>query len=380
MKKIITALANSKINEILKQNEQIEVVAKDIIYQEGIFEVLEKEKTIDLIVLSDTLEGNISLPELIKKIQESHKIKQILILLKNKNQEIKVEDYKKADISIFYEEEITIPRILEIAMRKQKEKETIKEELEIEMKQNKKENKRLKKNKIITISGINQKQKNYFIIEFIKILSQKKQKMLMIDFDVLQDNSEDSLFEEINTNKKIAEEQVEYNQIIKKQKISEQIDKIKVRDILYQQETKVDQETFSNFIQKLKQEYEIILVNATIEYLYNYTKLVMNQSSNIIFLTSIDKKEIRKTRKMLEIYTKIWGIEQEKINIVFTIKNELPIQKEMLNQIFKSYAILGKVSIEKQIELENKVGIIPLLLKKQIKEEYWNIAREVLKR
>ena len=44
MKKIITAINNPKLNEQLKQLNQYKIVAPDIQYQDGIFEILEKEK------------------------------------------------------------------------------------------------------------------------------------------------------------------------------------------------------------------------------------------------------------------------------------------------------------------------------------------------
>ena len=43
MIKIITAINNPKINEELNNEKDIQVIGKDILYKEGILEILEKK-------------------------------------------------------------------------------------------------------------------------------------------------------------------------------------------------------------------------------------------------------------------------------------------------------------------------------------------------
>ena len=47
MKKIITALANPMLNNELKKQKDFIIIGNDIQYQDGVKEVLEKEKNID---------------------------------------------------------------------------------------------------------------------------------------------------------------------------------------------------------------------------------------------------------------------------------------------------------------------------------------------
>ena len=42
MKKVLTAMANPELHEKLKEKKEIEIIGKDIQYQEGIFEIIEK--------------------------------------------------------------------------------------------------------------------------------------------------------------------------------------------------------------------------------------------------------------------------------------------------------------------------------------------------
>lgn len=88
MKKIITALGNPNLSEKIKKYKNIEILTKDIQYQEGIFEVLEKEKNIDFLILSENLLGKNKIENLIKKIKEKNNKLKIILVMENKNENI----------------------------------------------------------------------------------------------------------------------------------------------------------------------------------------------------------------------------------------------------------------------------------------------------
>ena len=55
MKKVITALANPYLNKEMQNEKNIQILFQDIQYQEAIFEILEIEKNIDYLILSEAL-------------------------------------------------------------------------------------------------------------------------------------------------------------------------------------------------------------------------------------------------------------------------------------------------------------------------------------
>jgi len=67
--KIITALENPKTNEKLKKETDFEIIGNDIQYQEGIIEILEKNLSINLIIISELLPGEIGFKKIIEKIK-----------------------------------------------------------------------------------------------------------------------------------------------------------------------------------------------------------------------------------------------------------------------------------------------------------------------
>ena len=72
MKNIITALCNSVVNDKLKEINEFNILANDILYQDGIFEILENRKEIDYLILSEFLPGEYEIKKLIEKIKEKN--------------------------------------------------------------------------------------------------------------------------------------------------------------------------------------------------------------------------------------------------------------------------------------------------------------------
>ena len=86
MKRVVTALGNPILNEELKQKKEIKILGNDIQYQDGILELLEMEKDIDYIILSEMLPGENRIEKLIEKIQDRNNEIQIILILENKKQ------------------------------------------------------------------------------------------------------------------------------------------------------------------------------------------------------------------------------------------------------------------------------------------------------
>ena len=114
MKKIITALGNENINNELKKEKDIEIILNDIQYKEGILEILEKYQDIDYIILDSSLQGDITIEELIKQINIINKDIKIIIILENNLKSLEEFINKKIIYKIIYNknEEINLQKIM----------------------------------------------------------------------------------------------------------------------------------------------------------------------------------------------------------------------------------------------------------------------------
>ncbi len=112
MKRVITAIGNEKLNIELKKENNIEIICKDIQYKEGILEILEKNKNIDIIILSEIISGKITIKELIEKINKINSKIEIIMFLENKNEKLESYLNSKNINNIFYNNEIKIKEII----------------------------------------------------------------------------------------------------------------------------------------------------------------------------------------------------------------------------------------------------------------------------
>ena len=114
MKKIILAIENKKLENILKENNDIKIIHNNLQYREAILEILEKNKNIDFILINENLPGIISIEELIKKIKIINNKINIIIFLEKENIN-KIDKLKKLNINnIYLNKKINIKKIINL--------------------------------------------------------------------------------------------------------------------------------------------------------------------------------------------------------------------------------------------------------------------------
>ena len=126
--KVITAIGNEYLNNILKKESNIEILCNDIIYKEGILEILEKYEDIDVLIFSETLTGEIDLKELINKIKEINNKIKIIIILKDKDATLEKYLYNKGINKIIYNNKINFNKLIEIIKCEENYEENLKQE------------------------------------------------------------------------------------------------------------------------------------------------------------------------------------------------------------------------------------------------------------
>ena len=135
--------------------------------------------------------------------------------------------------------------------------------------------------------------------------------------------------------------------------------------------------------EQLKEDYDIIIFDTASENFLEYTREIINFSDQVIFISGANLLEIKKSKKMLEIYNKEWGINNNKINIIFNKCTNKSIDENILKEVFRKYNILGKIQlndyydllINKNTTYKSKLHKEIENIKKQIiKEKYYGIS------
>ena len=427
MKTVITAIANPIINNELKKEKNIEVIGNDIQYKDGVIEILEKNIEVNYIILSDILIGEELLINLIRKINEINKNIKIIIILTNENKKEYDNLISIGVKKIFYNNKVEIKEILDIINEENdtdklieeinslkkiilenkninniQNKEIIKEENKknnnkeksTEKINNKKTNKLLILNKfkilnkiknkfykyipnnilkkynksenceVISVLGAAGVGKSIFTVNLANSYIYSKKKILIIDFDVLNNSLHTILG--LKKYSKIIREKLKNNNLINNKinikeltiKITNKIDLISGINLLFDSKYKISSEKIYNIINELKANYEIIIIDNSAECFFDYTKNIIENSNINIFITEANLSEIKKSKNLLNIYINKWNINKNKINILFNKYNKNSIDINILKNIFSEFNILGKLNFDEKYNLIiNKNGI-----------------------
>lgn len=397
MKKIITALAEPQLNNELKKEKDFIVIGKDIQYQEGVIEILETEKEVDFLIISEALPGNEKIENLIEKIKQINNEVNIVIILENKKEELEKNLYSKNVYLILYNK-IEIKEIIKlIKNKKEDENEKIKKEIndlkKIIIEQNS-QNKQNKKQKIKEVKELNSQKeiicilgsggvgKSIFTVNLAKSLIYSKKKILIIDFDILN-NSLHTILGVKKYSEKISKK-IKENNLIKdkiclkelKIKINKRIDLISGINLLFDSKYKIDNIQFNNLFNDVKKSYDVIIIDTSSECFFNYTKDIIKKSNINIFIVEPNLLEIQKSKNILKIYKEEWNIDNNKINILFNKFNKNSIDINILKIIFSEYNIIGKIDINNKYNLIINKNVNKI--DKNIKKEYLKIIEKYL--
>lgn len=394
MNNIITALGNPILNNELQKIEECNVLLNDLQYKEAIIEFLEKNIKINYLIINESLPGEIEINKLINILKSKDKnIKIILIKEKKYNKESNNKENKNVDY-IFFNNEVDVIDIIEIINnKKSSDNEKIRQDIEmlkeIVLNKNKQAIKNIKinefskireENKIITILGGSGVGKSVFTIMLSKILKKQGKRILIIDFDILNNNIHTILgikkYSTKVSNMKINNKYEMEEFIIN---INKNIDLISGLDLIFTENKKIDCKEIIDKIEKIKNNYDYIIIDTSAECFFEYNRNLILMSDISVFLIEANLLEVKKSKKLLDIYQKEWKINTEKIKIIINKYNNNSIKDKVLLKLFDGQEIIGKIKMDDYynyiINKNNKINIE----KESIKNEYTKISEKILK-
>lgn len=375
--KIATAIGDTYINEKLKKIDNVEIIGKDISYQEGVIEILEEKKDIDVLILSNNILGEYDFIELINKIIKVSNKVELIVFLKERNINIENYLYSKNIYKIYYlnkenynlflnyfnsnnlkielEKEINnFKKMIEKNNKNYKKNKYKFENINLKkvnlklkiMSKNNKKKLKLKENfdsKIIVITGNYGSGKSIVSSILSKVISCKNKSVLLIDFNYFS-SSIKTIFNIKKSYKKIDE--INYkNLIIKLEKNLNLFYRI---DIFFDQNGEIENYKLSNFLKEIKNNFEYIILDLTSNIKYKFIKTILISSTKIIFLLEPNLIEIKKTNNILEIFLKDFNIEIDKIKIVFNKTNKYQLAESILEELFSNFEIIGNIKYSEQ--------------------------------
>lgn len=346
--KIVTALTNETLNEKIKKLNKYEVICKDIQYQEALLEIIEKNKDINILIISNILEGELTFFELINLIKYKNEKMKIIAILDEQNDNIIKFLIKKGITEIYINNKVTVEEIIEKIETKQEKNEIIEKSffrkiikiINMKIKNIKKITKEKQIEQIKKIGIIGARKTGKTIIMILIAMQYIDKKILLINYEKNDLN--------IILGKKNKNEIQKYNRNIDFVNKIENIEKQKLKEYDY---------IF----------FEIEEVETKKENLKKYDNLILIVEPNLI--------GIKETKEILEKLIIRQNIKKEKIKIIFNKLNKFSIKNEILKQIFSDFKIIGKIKNSSYYTyFINKNFIVETT---KIKKEYKKIIKKM---
>lgn len=380
--KIITALANEEINKRIKENG-MGIIGKDIQYQEAVIQILEINKSVDLLILSSILQGDLNIYEFINIIKYKFPNLEIIIILEKEDLQLRKFIISKGINNIYYNNRTTFDEILE--KLKELENKTNKTKINYKNKETKNtEKKQLNKIK----KYLHRKLKIINKIMFFKnkkIKLEKNKKIIAILGPPKIGKTIFSLIFSLNIkNKKILiinldkkkNIKIIIGKMIKKEKNSIQKWKKNI-DILLAQKDKTREENL--LINNQKNRYnKIILEQFLEEYDYiiidsnniNEEEIDIKKIDKIILLVEANLLGIDETREILEEIIHKQKYQKDNTKIVFNKHTKTSIKKKTLRNLFEDFEILGQVQYDNYYNFITNTNLrfVPNKISKQYKK------------
>lgn len=365
MKKIITAMGDKYLNEKLKQ-EKFNVIGKDIQYIEGVFEQLEVQKDINVIIISTKLIKENK--ELIHKINLINKKIKIIIMIENKNIEF-IKFLRNKKIKYYFNLNNKVIKYLFKYLKIEK----VKINKNLKYKKYKRYKEEIKKiSKIITIVGPHGVGKTVFTGIFSKM---KKEKILIIDFD--KNNLGLHMLYGVN-HKTIKLKKEKQTKKIKYKTKNNNIIKINYYiDLLIYFNFKNNKEKINKMVYYYQKKYDYILIDIAFYIKNNHIKPILKNSDYIIFITEGNLLQLKKSKQLLDFYLKNWNIKKEKFNILLNKKNKKIISTEIIKNIFYDIKFLGEIKFNYNYDSLINNHLNNLILNPKIMKDYRKIIKKV---
>lgn len=187
------------------------------------------------------------------------------------------------------------------------------------------------------------------------LLKNKNNKILIIDFDILNSSLHtilgvkkypEKIKNIISNNISFKEINVE-NLIIK---INKKIDLISGINLILNSKNEIEEIDFKNNLNNIFKYYNYVIIDTTSECFFEFTREILNISNICFFITEANLSEISKSKRLLEIYSNDWNIDNNKIKIIFNKYNKNCIDINLLKKIYFDYEIIGKIKLKNNFD------------------------------
>lgn len=192
--------------------------------------------------------------------------------------------------------------------------------------------------------GSNSAGKAIFSTCLAKEISKRKNRTLLIDFDILNNH----IYHLLDVDKtKIITPNIN-EKIIKKDKY---LDILIGSSIIFNNNEKISIEELEKTLENLNKIYKYIIINSSLESFFEFTQKIFKKSNNIFFLVEKTIIDIKKSQNLLKIYLKNWQINSEKFEIILNETTKKILNIKGINKKIYQIKIIENIKYNEKKEL-----------------------------
>lgn len=374
MKKILVAINNKEIFNIIKENEEYSVYERDIVYKEGVLEYISKN-IVDVIITRDDLDG-----QMIKEIY----IKQIKLLLPKVKLILFTKEIEKKYLDFLYnnnvfeiidsKEEINKQIILQSIEGNRETKTYINNEDMVYQNTVINNSINIVTKKKIAVFGTGGAGKSYVSSLIANMITKKlNMETLLIDLDV--QNSAIDIYNNLNCSNNLLSDIVKdvdnqtlngnnfESNVYKKGKLSF----ITNNASIYEYQDSFSIKHYEKIFEIAIQKYDVIVTDVANNIFLDATYFNLKKADVILFVINPNYISIRQATKYLDLITNVWNIDKTKIKLIMNKVTENSLSSDQVESLLQKYKVC--MQIEYDENLENVINGISNLNENSVKED-----------
>ena len=417
MKKVITAVNHSVLNEYFRKNcPDFLIEREDVKSQKELMELI-KIDIPDVLVLSDELPGKHDKKALIEKIRKIDKYFKIVIIVSFIDQDYKYFLNSKGIFDILVNDNAQISDLVEavenegrvvVKIEKEIPKE-VKEEIQTLKKLLSEKPKVIEKHVIIEKAPKTQRQeviafagpggvgKSDMLVQLATLIARISQaKILCIDlnteFPTLdcffgisrqpegidyfigsgKDASLNYMIDSID--KERFDSNVFEEMVVKHQKFAN-LDVLTGNYCLYDCQNTLNNRYYKIILNKAKELYDFIFIDTSSNIFLDSTQFAVTNATRVFFITEPTLTSIRKTKSMLELFVKVWDVAKMKIQILINKVNKQSLDKDFVKELLADFEVCRFIDYNQKHDycLNNGVPFVIKAVEKET-EDFRKIA------
>ena len=400
--KVLTGLGDASIATEISKN--INEAVEDIPYQDGVLEII-KRNFVDVVILSEELEGEYDKYIFIDKIRQIDSKIKIIMVIFSEDENYKKFLYNKGIFDIFIDKKSTIEELISCIVNEcagNGVKPLFKAKNILKVKECTKEEKnalkgqmvaKFQKQQVLVFAGIGGVGKTTLAVKTALLLSKyNNAKVLLIDLDtenasvsyqlgidrgpkdieyILPPEKNSSLNYMIEAIDKKNFNVNVFEKYLVKSKLFSNLDILTGNKSLYISKNILNFEYYAKILENAKSLYDFIIIDSSSNVFLDAMQYSLINAGTILFVTEGNYIALERAHRLLSDIFPAWGVSDNKINILINKYSKKSLNKTVIKDMLKERRISGYISFSDKYEED--VNSINPSLSKEIENEFYSI-------